>query len=113
MGSSCSCQDRLCGIRCQLMQSAKRRRAMKGCQCNAWRPSCMRIRRKTSYTCSCNRRSRKDKSMSIVRCGEAPKECPVHGLDKVKGPPSNTNTCSAKGPDRKNVCRFTVDAYFT
>lgn len=45
-GSSCSCHDRFCGIKCQLMQSANRRRAMKGCQCNAWRPACLRIRRK-------------------------------------------------------------------
>ncbi|KAJ0171736.1 hypothetical protein K1T71_012499 [Dendrolimus kikuchii] len=92
MGLNCSCEEPCnhnswAHIKTRLMESAQRRRqATRGCICVRQRPKCLRIRRKKHFALN-------DKGCT----------CEDHGC-------CHENTDGNR--QVRNLCRFTVDAYF-
>ncbi|XP_059054504.1 uncharacterized protein LOC131848603 [Achroia grisella] len=96
MGSTCSCGpacDTWSGVRSKLQQSAELRRKRRYCPCTNRRPRCLQIRRRTrnkEERCTCNHKC-------CSRCS-SPEIYVDNHVQTQEGV--------------KNICRFTVDAYF-
>ncbi|XP_047539454.1 uncharacterized protein LOC125072804 [Vanessa atalanta] len=141
MGPSCSCNDKWCNIILKLQNDAEKRKERRlGCTCISRRPRFLRFRRKLHRRkCTCiqlnkstkySRSPRKDldeqppkvhicskhKNLAQIGCcSRGTDTCFFQSSDdEIQGyHNTETNSCCHRGTQNKNVCRFTVDAYFT
>ncbi|XP_039749673.1 uncharacterized protein LOC120626287 [Pararge aegeria] len=139
MGTSCSCNDKWCSMVSRLQKSAEtRRKRRRECTYINRRPKILRIRRKTrNRKCACPSKNGQVKipiNIDTIACC-SPNADSQSKCSKIQ-PKANlcsrgTNTCCQNTHDteildvneakhgcgpmddiRKNICRFTIDAYF-
>ncbi|XP_013139731.1 PREDICTED: uncharacterized protein LOC106104274 [Papilio polytes] len=118
MGQGCSCNETWCSLMSKLQSSAEERKSNRSDSNN--RPKCLRLRRRIHKgKCNCKTKCEQETLINIgTHCGKSMQEsrkkpCQVH-FWKASGEPP-TKCCSQKSPQNltsKNICRFTVDAYF-
>ncbi|XP_075986313.1 uncharacterized protein LOC142983270 [Anticarsia gemmatalis] len=98
MGSNCSCGIPSSTCISRMQESAQRRKRHR-CLCR--RPKCLMIRRRMANKCTC----------PVQQCCSEISTPTPHTLSPVRCPASCPD--SPEGTPPKNLCRFTVDAYFT
>ncbi|CAK1589535.1 unnamed protein product [Parnassius mnemosyne] len=117
LGTGYSCNEVCCSFISKLQSSAEKRRYNRdSSSCNPGRPKCLRIRRrihKGKCNCkpTCTQKTAVEYAQSKddqVRKTQA-KQSQVHVCGSHGEPPK---CCSQGQAINKNICRFTVDAYF-